>query len=50
MDGGALSDYNWLVELIGWTDCNHQLEIRCINITQITPGVLQLASLTVGEG
>ena len=38
MRGGAL------------TDCNHQLAIRCINITQITLGVLQLASLTVGEG
>ena len=32
------------------TDCNHQLAIRCINITQITPGVLQLASMNVGEG
>ena len=31
-------------------DFNHQLAIRCINITQITPGVLQLASLNVGEG
>ena len=30
-------------------DCNHQLEIRCINITQITPRVLQLASLTEGR-
>ena len=41
MTGGALTD---------WLNCNHQLAIRCINITQITPGVLQLASLTVGEG
>ena len=32
------------------TDCNHQLAIKCINDTQITPGVLQLASLNVGEG
>ena len=32
------------------TDCNHQLAIRCINITQITLGVLQLASINVGEG
>ena len=32
------------------TDCNHHLENRCINITQITPKVLQLASLTIGEG
>ena len=31
------------------TDCNHQLAIRCINITQITPGMLQLASLTEGR-
>ena len=32
------------------TNCNHQLEIWGINDTQITPGVLQLASLNVGEG
>ena len=32
------------------TDCNHQLAVRCINITQITPRVLQLAFLNVGEG
>ena len=32
------------------TNCSHQLAIRCINITQITPGVLQLASPNVGEG
>ena len=38
MIGGALTD--WL---------NHQLAIMCINVTQITPGVLQLASLTVGR-
>ena len=38
MTGGALTD--WL---------NHQLAIRCINVTQITLGVLQLASLIVGR-
>ena len=27
-------------------DCNHQLAIKCIYDTQITPRVLQLASLT----
>ena len=32
------------------TDCNHQLAIRCIYDTQITPGVLQLASPNEGEG
>ena len=42
MKGGAFTDL--------LTDCNHQLAIRCINITQITPGVLQLTSLNVGEG
>ena len=31
-------------------DCNNQLEIRCIYDTQITPGVLQLASPNEGEG
>ena len=41
MKGGAFTDL-----LI---DCNHQLAIRCINITQIAPRVIQLASLTVGE-
>ena len=35
--------------MTGYTDCNHQLEIRCINITQITPRVLHLASLTIGR-
>ena len=32
------------------TDCNHQLAIKFIYDTQITPGVLQLASLNEGEG
>ena len=32
------------------SDCNHQLAIWGINDTQITPGVLQLASPNVGEG
>ena len=32
------------------TDFNHQLSIRCIYDTQITPGVLQLASPNEGEG
>ena len=32
------------------TYCNHQLEIRCIYDTQITLGVLQLASPNEGEG
>ena len=32
------------------TDCNHQLAIRCIHITQITLRVLYLASPNVGEG
>ena len=32
------------------TDCNDQLAIRCINISQITHGVIQLASPNVGEG
>ena len=31
-------------------NCNNQLAIRCIYDTQITPGVLQLASLNEGEG
>ena len=31
-------------------DCNHQLAITCIYDTQITPKVLQLASLNEGEG
>ena len=32
------------------TYCNHQLAIKCNYDTQITPGVLQLASLNEGEG
>ena len=32
------------------TDFNHQLSIKCIYDTQITPGVLHLASLNEGEG
>ena len=32
------------------TDCNLQLVVRCIYDTQITLGVLQLASLNEGEG
>ena len=32
------------------TDCNHQLAIKCIYDTHITPRVLQLASLNEGEG
>ena len=32
------------------TNCNHQLAIRCIYDTQITPEVLQLASPNEGEG
>ena len=41
MKGGHHSDL---------TDCNHQLSIKCIYDTQITPRVLQLASLNEGEG
>ena len=36
--------------LLDLTDFNHQLAIWGINDTQITPGVLQLASSNVGEG
>ena len=32
------------------TNCNHQLAIWCIYETQITLGVLQLASPNEGEG
>ena len=32
------------------TNCNHQLAIRFIYDTQITAGVLQLASPNEGEG
>ena len=36
--------------LLCLTDYNHQLAIRCIYDTQITPRVPQLASLNEGEG
>ena len=32
------------------TDCNHNMAIRFLYDTQITPGVLQLASPNEGEG
>ena len=41
MKGGTFTAY--------LTDCNHQLAIWGIYDTQITPGVLQLASLNEGE-
>ena len=35
--------------LLYLTDCNNQLAINCIYDTQITPVVLQLASMNEGE-
>ena len=35
---------------VNLTDCNYQLSIKCIYDTQITLGVLQLASPNEGEG